>query len=201
MERRQPDLQPRDSELVQRARRGSADAFAELVTRYQGGVYNLCYRLCHDETEALDLAQSAFVKALEGLPRFEARARFSTWLYRISVNLALSQRRSHRRRRTVSLDGLAEREPDERSDKREMSPGEAVERDEMHESIAAALARVEAEFRAAIVLKGIEGLDYAAIAEILQVPIGTVKSRIHRGRTMLRELLTSERVEVASGQA
>jgi RNA polymerase sigma-70 factor, ECF subfamily len=186
---------------LKRARRGSAEALAELVTRYQDSVYNLCYRLCHHQTEALDLAQSAFLKALEALPRFEARAKFSTWLYRIAVNVALSQRRRSRRRQCLSLDSAGGEVRDERVNNGTVSPSEPLERQEMQERIGAALARVDVEFRVAVVLKDIEGMDYSEIAGILEVPIGTVKSRIHRGRVMLRELMTSERTEVATGQA
>jgi RNA polymerase sigma-70 factor, ECF subfamily len=201
MERRQAELAACEDELLKRARRGSAEALAELVTRYQDSVYNLCYRLCHDQTEALDLAQSAFLKALEALPRFEARAKFSTWLYRIAVNVALSQRRRSRRRQCVSLDSAGGEVRDEIVNSGAGNPGEPLERQEMQKRIGAALARVDVEFRVAVVLKDIEGMDYSEIAGILEVPIGTVKSRIHRGRVMLRELLTSERTEVATGQA
>lgn len=194
MNRAEGGIGPSDADLVRQAREGDADAFAVLVARYQDRVFNTCYRLCHDHADALDLTQSAFLKALEALPRFEARANFYTWIYRIAVNLALSARRASRRRRHASLDDpdACERPrvvaaPPERFD---VARG-AAER-ELVERLEQALAKLEAPFRVAVVLKDIEGMDYATIAEILKVPVGTVKSRIHRGRLMLRELLETE---------
>jgi RNA polymerase sigma-70 factor (ECF subfamily) len=191
---RQPrDIGPDDATLVPRARRGDPDAFAELMARYQDRVYNTCYRLCGDEADALDLTQATFLRALESLSRFEARASFYTWLFRIAVNLALSARRQRRRRPTVPL-----ADPDDsrlaRQDRRS-DPAQEIDVRETYAQVQAALERLEPEFRAAVVLKDIEDLDYATIAEILEVPIGTVKSRIYRGRTMLRALLLDERTE------
>ncbi len=201
--RQTADTGPDDAELVQRAQRGGAEAFAELVSRHQDRVYNTCYRLCHDHATALDLTQTTFLKALEALPRFEARSSFYTWLFRIAVNAAFSERRARRRRQTVSLDdpdasgrGRESAAPPERHD-----AARTAERKEMYQQVEAALDRLEPEFRVAVVLKDIENMDYATIAEILEVPVGTVKSRIHRGRLMLRDLLTSERTELGHRRA
>ena len=187
--------------LVLRAQRGDQSAFAALVSKYQHRVYNTCYRMCHNHADALDLTQSAFLRALEALPRFQARARFFTWLFRIAVNLTLSHRRAQLRRPTLTLrqfdnDGrpaepVANRGPG--------NPSEGAEQAELRQRLENALDRLEDEFRAAVVLRDIESLDYAAIAEILDVPVGTVKSRIHRGRLMLRELLTQEEPELGVG--
>lgn len=184
--------EPTDAELVQRAQRGSPAAFAALAARYQDRVYNTCYRMCHDHADALDLTQTAFLKALEQLPEFRGEAGFFTWLFRIAVNLTLSFRRT--RARAARVHGA---ELDRRRSARIAPPESDVaatmERQELRERIAAALDQLDDEFRVAVVLKDIEGLDYAAIAEVLGVPTGTVKSRIHRGRTMLRDLLADER--------
>lgn len=187
-----PAPEPTDAELAQRAQRGSPEAFAALVARYQDRVYNTCYRMCHDHADALDLTQTAFLKALEQLPGFRGEAGFFTWLFRIAVNLTLSFRRT--RARAARVHGA---ELDRRRSAR-IAPPEAdvaatLEQRELRERIAAALDRLDDEFRIAVVLKDIEGLDYAAIAEVLGIPSGTVKSRIHRGRMMLRELLADER--------
>lgn len=183
-----------DAELVRRAQSGVPAAFAVLVSRYQDRVYNTCYRMCHNHADALDLTQTTFLKALEALPRFEQRANFFTWLFRIAVNLTMTHRRTSGRRRTGSLDAGAEetgrREPAAHG--ADTDAAATVEQEELHARVAWALAQLDDEFRAAVVLKDIEDMDYAAIAEVLGVPIGTVKSRIHRGRMLLRELLARD---------
>ncbi len=189
-----------DRELVALAQRGAADAFGTLVTRYQDRVYNICYRLCNERAEALDLTQATFLRALEALPRFEARAGFYTWLFRIAVNLALSERRARLRRRTVPLDAAADTasssgRPDHGGS---ANPADRVEQCELRQRLEAALTALAVEFRVAGVLRDIEGLDYAQIAEIIGVPVGTVKSRIARGRMLLRAALVGERNAVDS---
>lgn len=190
-----------DGDLVSRAQRGDGSAFAELVTKYQDRVYNTCYRMCHNRDDALDLTQSTFARALEALPRFEARANFFTWLFRIAVNLVLSHRRAQRRRPMLALRQFDdEGRPFEPADDRHAdTPSQNVELAEMRQRLEAALQQVDDEFRAAVVLRDIERLDYAAIAEILEVPVGTVKSRIHRGRLMLRALLEQKETKRGIG--
>lgn len=187
-----------DVELVQRAQRGVPEAFAELVSRYQDRVYNTCYRMCHNDADALDLTQATFLKALEGLRSFQRRASFYTWLFRIAVNLTISHRRTQSRRPARSLDQSTD-------DGRASSPAVAdcapdgsrqAERREMEQRVERALEQLDDGFRTAVILKDVEDMDYATIAEILSVPVGTVKSRIHRGRLMLRELLREERTAV-----
>lgn len=188
-----------DAELVRRAQTGDGRAFGELVARYQDRVYNAVCRMCRVREDALDLTQTAFVKALEALPRFEARANFYTWLFRIAVNLTVSHRRLSRRGPTVSIDSFGD---DGRSGTvppaSEDGPPECVEHREMLDRLEAALAALEPEFRIAVVLKDIEGMDYAAIADVLDVPIGTVKSRIHRGRSLLHDMLAGSHEQTRS---
>jgi RNA polymerase sigma-70 factor (ECF subfamily) len=192
------DSDYRDAELIRRAQAGAVEAFAELVARYQDRLYNVCYRLCHDRATALDLTQTAFLRALEALPRFGGRARFYTWLYRIAVNLAVSERR---RRREVLTGWQAEEGKTFQpagAEGREAS--QRLEERELQAQVQAALDALEPEFRAAVVLRDIEGLDYRQIAEILGVPVGTVKSRIFRARSTLRRFLNkSEQQERAGG--
>lgn len=201
MNRATPEPEPTEVELVRRAQRGEPTAFAALVCRYQDRVFNTCYRLCHNHADALDLTQSAFLKALEALHTFDGRSRFYTWLFRIAVNLTLSHRRSRRRAYT----SLEQRHGEGRSggapaDPRTVGVSADIEQKEHRRQVEAALERLDDEFRVAVVLKDIEGLDYSTIAEILNVPIGTVKSRIHRGRLMLRDLLTDEEPSSAAAQ-
>ncbi|MBU0639792.1 MAG: sigma-70 family RNA polymerase sigma factor [Planctomycetes bacterium] len=195
MDRAAREIELSDADLVARAQGGDAAAFAGLVSRYQDRVYNVCHRMCHNHADALDLTQTTFLKALEALPRFEARANFYTWLFRIATNLTLSHHRAARRRRTASLDASGfdgrKREPVRNED----GPAQAAAQQELHGRVAEALARLDEEFRAPVVLKDIADMDYATIAQILEVPLGTVKSRIHRGRLLLRAMLTEERSE------
>ncbi len=202
MKRTDEQTSPSDADLVLRAQRGDPSALAELVTRYQDRVYNTCYRMCHNHADALDLTQTTFVKALEALPRFEIRAKFFTWLFRIAVNLTLSHRRAQSRRPTLSLRNFDDDEGrpyDPPAANGADDPARRVEQAELHQRLEAALEKLDEEFRAAVVLRDIEGLDYAAIADILEVRIGTVKSRISRGRLMLRELLESEESQLGVG--
>ena len=180
--------------LVRAAARGSSEAFGELVRRYRDSVFNACVRICGQEADALDVTQSAFVKALEALPKFEQRSSFYTWIFRIAVNLAISQKR--RGRRAVQLAETFERETDASTD-----PGTAVETIELRGRLGAALRALDDEFRVALVLKDIEDMDYATIAEILDVPLGTAKSRIHRGRMMLRAALQSSEEQIGHERA
>lgn len=197
---RTTDNEPSDADLVERAQRGDPTASAALVVRYQDRVYNTCLRMCHNTADALDLTQGALLRALAALPRFESRANFFTWLFRIVVNHVITHRR--RARPTASLNVTDEqrgvwREPAAR---RETSdPAMRTEREELCARLNDALARLDDDFRAAVVLKDIEDLDYAQIGEILDVPVGTVKSRIHRGRTMLRAML-AEAEETRDGR-
>lgn len=196
MNRPAPEPDPIDAELVRRAQGGDPAAFAGLVSRYQDRVFNTCYRMCHHHADALDLTQAVFLRVLEALPRYRGTANFFTWVYRIAMNLLLTERRRQRRRPTLPLEptpgspGTAEPAAHE-------SDGAAVVRQqELAARVQWALDRLDDEFRAAVVLKDIEDLDYASIAEILGVPVGTVKSRIHRGRLLLRDLLDEERTAV-----
>lgn len=186
-----------DGALVRRARNGDSAAFGMLVSRYQDRVLNACYRLCGSRDDAEDLTQTAFVKAYEALPRFEAKSSFYTWLFRIAVNLTLSHRRSRGRRKTISLDGGDDdRRPDPAAADEDTDVARTAERNELREHLSAALAELDAEFRAVVVLKDIENMDYATIAQVLDLPLGTVKSRLHRGRLALRERLTRSGVQL-----
>lgn len=181
-----------DAALVERVRSGEAAAFDELVVKYQDRVFNTCYRMCGNHADAADLAQTAFIQAYRALHTFRGRSGFFTWMFRIAANVTLS----HRRRRGPRL---VSQVPDGDHPVTQHAAGprdgdgfEAVEREETRRRLEAALARLDEEFRIVVVLKDVEEMDYAAIADTLDLPLGTVKSRLHRGRMMLRDLLRSE---------
>ncbi|MBI5865858.1 MAG: sigma-70 family RNA polymerase sigma factor [Planctomycetes bacterium] len=183
---------PSDSELVERTQAGDATAFELLVRRYQDRVYNMAYRMCRNTADAFDITQDTFVRALRALPQFQLRANFFTWLFRIGVNVALTQRRKEARRHAFSLtrqETGGDSDPPAFEPAVAGDPAGASTRRELSARIEEALEQVEAEYRTAVILKDVEELDYSEIAEILDVPIGTVKSRIFRGREALRRLL------------
>jgi RNA polymerase sigma-70 factor, ECF subfamily len=186
-----------DRALVDLARSGNQEAFADLVRRYQVRVFNLARSLTANDADADDLAQEVFIKVFRGLRRFRGDSSFRTWLYRVAVNVV----RSHLRRRTV-LGFLRRQEASEAALDldRLASPGdfetEAVQRDEIDR----ALGRLPTDLRVAVTLRDVEGLEYKEIAVVLGVPIGTVMSRIARGRGKLRPML-APLLRTAAGSA
>jgi len=179
-----------DTRLVESARGGSADAFGQLVSRHQDRVYNVCYRMCHNHADALDLTQATFLRAYDRLSDFEHRSAFLTWLYRIAVNLTVSHAR-RTRSRGAALDSGALRLVSS-ARQADDSPDARLQREETRAALDRALDALDPDFRAAVVLRDVEGLDYAEIAAALGVALGTVKSRICRARQMLREALLRE---------
>jgi RNA polymerase sigma-70 factor, ECF subfamily len=174
-----------DRRLIDEALAGRKAAFGELVLRYQDRLFNSVLRVIDNQDDALDVVQDAFVNAYQSLGSFKGDAEFYTWLYRIAFNTAISHRR--RRKATVSLDGLSHADPEDRSDG--VQPGAAMERDEDAVALAAGLAKLSPEHKAVLVLKDIDGMKYEQIAELLWVPIGTIRSRLHRARLELKQLL------------
>jgi RNA polymerase sigma-70 factor (ECF subfamily) len=180
-----------DRRLIAECLSGRREAFGELVSRYQARLYNAAIRLVDNPEDAADVVQDAFLNAFQALPAFKGDAEFFTWLYRIAFNTAISLKR--KKRAAVSLDGSgpeAALEPDDPSEY--IKPGAALERHEEERQLQDAMNRLSPEHREVIVLKEIEGLKYEDIAEILGVPIGTIRSRLHRARLELRELLQPE---------
>lgn len=176
-----------DRELVARCQLGEADAFNELVGRHQDRVYAAVTRFCGNGEDAADVVQRAFINAYRKISEFKGDAAFSTWIYRIAFNQAISFRRENRRP-SVSLhakdeDGLIAEPVDERA------PGESMETEETRKKVQQALERLEEEDRQIIILKDLQGHSYDEIAAILQIPKGTVRSRLHRARMELKEKL------------
>lgn len=178
-----------DGRLIAECLAGDQGAFGVLVSRYQDRLFNTVYRVLDNLEDAQDVTQESFVSAYQSLASYKGDAQFFTWLYRIAMNAAISLRR--KRRATISLDStkgpaIAFHPVDE---SRDSQPGAALERSENEAQLRWALSRLSVEHRAVIVLKDIEDLRYEEIAEILKIPIGTVRSRLHRARLELRELL------------
>ena len=181
-----------EAHLISRSRDGDAAAFGELVQIYERRVYNLAYRMCGNREDAADLAQEALVRAFKAMRRFREQAQFSTWLYRIVVNVCLDHQRSRMRHPTVSLD-----EPVTGDDgdiprqvvADEPDPSEQYDRTETQAAVHRAIGRLAADHRAVVIMRDIQGLAYEEIAEVLGVALGTVKSRLNRARMALKEEL------------
>jgi len=184
-----------DATLVERVRAGQTQAFGLLVERYQDRVFNLALRMCSHRLDAEELAQEAFLKALERIDQFKGNSKFYTWLFRIAANLAISHRRRRRRLRFLSLtrrdgDGdAADPPPVEVVQRREPPPEQAAMAAETRGLVAEALEQLDETFRLVLVLRDMQDMGYAEIAEVLSVPVGTVKSRLYRARCMLRAQL------------
>ena len=183
-----PGMPVEDLELVERARKGDVAAFTELVKRYEVRIYNLARRLLHDADDAAEAAQEAFLAAYEGLGGFRADASFYTWLYRIVLNKALSVRRARESRRDLAAGGDDPAALDRTADGAD-GPYERTEKSERARMVREAIDALGDDFRAVVVLKDMEGLEYEEIAEIIEAPLGTVKSRLHRARLLLKDAL------------
>lgn len=185
-----------DERLIAECLQGRTSAFGELVRRHQDRLYNTVYRLVDNAEDAQDVLQEAFLNAYQSLESFKGDSLFFTWLYRIAVNTAMSLKRKHRVVIRIEIgrqEGNGFAEP---MDASEFShPGQALEKAEQERRIQDALSRMSPEHRAVLVLKDMEGQKYEAIAEVLQVPIGTIRSRLHRARLELRDILEREERE------
>ena len=174
-----------EQQWVEAAKRGDQDAFACLVRAYEKRVFALTSRMCKQPEDAAEAAQEAFLAAWQGLPSFRGEASFSTWLYRLASNACMDILR----RETLSLDG--EEAPADVPD-RGPTPQEAAEQQELRREIEAGLAALPPEYRQALILREIHQLSYQEIGETLGLDIGTVKSRISRGRQRLRKILLAD---------
>lgn len=224
MPARRPEPQPlsaedaRDLQLVRQVRAGGPaerQAWGELVRRYQDRIFGVCLRMLGDRDAAADLTQETFVKFIQGAQTFDERAKLSTWLVRVAMNACLSHLRSQKLRKHASLDAAIPpsllrggvvrsgdiRTPSEEEAFRlaEQTAPQRVEHLERQRLVAAALAQLEPEQRAILILRDVQGLEYDQIAAVLEIAGGTVKSRLFRARLALREAL--ERLEAGKPPA
>lgn len=176
---------PSDEDLVQRARQGEDDAFALLVQRHQRGVVNLAHRLVGDWQEALDLGQEVFLRVYQNLERFDDRRPFRPWLYRLATHRCYDHLRQRSRRPApAGLDEAVRVEP-----ATDNHPEGQVLRGEVRQAVEEVIASLSPRYRAVVVLRYLEGLSYEEIARALDMPLGTVKTCIHRAREQLRAAL------------
>jgi len=171
-------LRDDDADLAARASRGDRAALEQLLDRHADRIHALCRRVIANTEDALDATQEAMIAVVRGIRRFDGRAAFTTWLYRVATNAALDELRRKQRRPL----------PSEITDRAAPGPS-ASDRVDDRIDVDAALAKLPEDFRVAVVLRDLCDLDYAQIAEILEVPPGTVRSRIARGRAALADHL------------
>ncbi len=184
-----PGPQPSDRDLVFRAQSGDADAFSILVTRHQDRIFNAVFRFCGNHEDACDVTQRAFINAHRKLAEFKGDSAFSTWMYRIAFNQSVSFRREGGRQRAVSIHGKEEDYVVEPAV--EHNPTERMEAQEHQKQVQRGLLMLEEQDRRIIILKDLEDRSYDDIASILDIPKGTVRSRLHRARLELRDKLKS----------
>jgi len=187
-----PILSLSDEDLMARVGEDDDRAFSELVRRFQGRVTNLVSRVLNDRECADDLAQEVFVRVFVHRRNYRRGSKFSTWLFTIAANLAKNEiRRRVRRRNWFSLDALQEMVKDSAIQLADPTEGREslMEREQLREAMGRAIATVPERYRLALVLRDIEGLPYEEIAQVLNIPGGTVRSRINRARGMLKRKL------------
>src|SRR5579863_5928747 len=176
-----------DQQLVTSSKHGDQDAFAQLVRRYQRRIFNLVYRMLQQYEEASEITQETFLAAWQGLPSFRGDARFSTWLYRIAYNSALKQIEQRKRDRLLQSAMQAEQIIAEAGNEGRMET--ELEQHARQDFIRENLATLPAKYRAVLILRHIQDLTYEEMAEILTVPIGTIKTHLFRARNLLKERL------------
>jgi RNA polymerase sigma-70 factor (ECF subfamily) len=184
-----------DSVLVSRAQTGDGPSFEELVRRYEQKVYSITYRMLGRDEDASEAIQETFLRAYRFLPKFEAKSSFYTWLYRIATNVSLTKLRKRKQYQTLSLDepisedGETAREiPDER-----YMPETDMKRKRIRDAIQQAVNELPTDYRSVIVLRDLEGLSNNEVGDALKLSVPAVKSRLHRGRMMMREKLAGFR--------
>ena len=181
-----------DSEKVERALQGDQQAYSKLLTKYKGAIFNLVYKMVKNKEEAEDLVQETFVKAFGALPTFDERYAFSTWLFKIASNNCIDYLRK-KKLKTFSIDKTAESKDGEIKqsfeDIKTPDPEISAIEKEKKSLIEAAIDSLPAKYRDAIILRHKEDKSYEEIADILNLPIGTIKARIFRAREKLKQYL------------
>ena len=176
-----------EAQFVAASKQGDQDAFAQLVQRYQRRIFNLVFRMLQHYEEACEVTQEAFLAAWQGLPSFRGDARFSTWLYRIAYNCALKQ--LEQRKRDKALQVVVQAEQIVANTCREEPVDAALERHARQALVHEHLSELPAKYRIVLVLRHLQEMTYEEMAEILSMPIGTIKTHLFRARNLLKERL------------
>ncbi|MCK4294227.1 MAG: sigma-70 family RNA polymerase sigma factor [Planctomycetes bacterium] len=186
-----------DTVLVEQCRQGDSGAMERLIIKYQNRIYNVILKICANADDAAELTQETFVKVIESIDRFEGRSSFYTWAFRIAVNLTLNYCKRNVRLAIRSLEARSN-QGDERkkqllreflSDERSPDPAAVAQNRELCEIAVKALMKLDDAQRTVVVLRDIEGMNYAQIARVLNIHLGTVRSRLSRARSNLRDIM------------
>ncbi|MGC5325170.1 RNA polymerase sigma factor SigW [Brevibacillus sp. SYSU BS000544] len=177
-----------EKRLVERAKRGERDAFAELIEIYKDKIFQLAYRMVGNRQEAEDIAQETFLRVYANLHMYDSSYKFSTWIYRIATNLCID--RGRKKKPDFSLDEEADGSTGldwhSRLSSKEKSPEEKIVTKEVQETVQDALSELAPKYRSIMILRYIEDLSLQEISDVLKLPVTTIKTRIHRGREALR---------------
>jgi RNA polymerase sigma-70 factor (ECF subfamily) len=185
--------------LIRQCRKGDSAAMERLILKYQNRIYNIVLKMCANTDDAAELTQDVFVKVIESISRFDGRSSFYTWIFRIAVNLTLNYCKRTVKLGTRSIDADDEHNPSSKGllkeilcDNKLPEPAAIAQNKELCDAVAQSLMKLDDTHRAVIILRDIEGMNYAQIAEVLDIELGTVKSRLSRARNSLREILEAD---------
>jgi RNA polymerase sigma-70 factor (ECF subfamily) len=181
-----------DNRLITECREGNSAAFGELVSRYQDRLYNTVLRLVVNGEDARDVVQEAFLHAYQSLHSFKGDSLFFTWLYRIAINTAISMKRKQKPMLRIQAIGDEKNAIDPLDSSEINRPDHAIQLAEEERRVHDALSKLSAEHRAVLVMKDMDGIKYEEMAETLGVPVGTIRSRLHRARLELRDIFLQQ---------
>ncbi len=187
-----------ENKLIKKAQKGDADAFEKIISEYQNVVYSIAYRYTDNAEDAADMSQEIFLKMFRNINTFQFKSKLSTWIYRVATNTCIDLvKKTKNDRNTYSIDDGYENSDGETKYNEiaddSSQPDIAVENGEIRDVINMAISRLSDDYRLVIILRDIQGLSYDEISEIVGCSVGTVKSRISRGRKNLREILFEDR--------
>lgn len=186
-----------EKELIKKSQNGNVESFEELISNYQKKVFNIAFGMMHNQDDAYDISQEVFIRVFKSIKKFKGQSSFSTWLYRITTNACLDELRKRKNNKNIiSIDQeiqLEEGEVFRQIEDNGPTPELIVERNELKEIVRDAISQLSNEHKEVIILRDIHGFSYDDIAEIIKCPQGTVKSRINRARSMLKDILKNKR--------
>lgn len=179
-----------ETRLIKKAKAGSLEAFEQLILQYEKRIYNYCYRMTNNQEDAEDLAQEVFIKVYKSLHSFKGSSQFSTWIYRIAYNTCVDKFRKEKMV-LVSLTQNDEEDKDMDLPSHEPLPEDQIVSREQYQALRECISTLKPEYKTAVILRDIQNYTYEEIADILNIPLGTVKSHISRGRAALRDALVA----------